>query len=61
MKGKRERLAESETNPFIDREGYLRYIERARERFEKAVAEERAADSDSISETSDARSSSFSR
>ncbi len=46
MKEKRARMAESEANPFIDREGYRRYIERASERFQKAVAEEQASAAD---------------
>ena len=44
MKEKRERMDEDGPNPFIDRVGYLKYIERARERFEKAVAEEAAGE-----------------
>ena len=37
---KRERMAENGESPFVDPEGYRRYIERARQRFNKAVAKE---------------------
>lgn len=43
MQEKRKQMEKGGPNPFIDRTGYLRYVERARERFEKAVAEEAAA------------------
>ncbi len=42
MQQKRERLGEDGENPFLDREGYLAYVERARRRFEEALAEEEA-------------------
>ncbi len=42
MPEKRQRIRVDGPNPFLDREGYLEYVERARGRFEKAVAEEAA-------------------
>ncbi|MCP3960001.1 MAG: subclass B3 metallo-beta-lactamase [bacterium] len=42
MKEKQEKLGEEGPNPFIDRKGYLKYIDRARERFKEAVAKEQA-------------------
>ncbi len=40
LSGKREKAAGSGAHPFVDPEGYKRYIERARERFREAVAKE---------------------
>ncbi len=42
MAKKREKMTVGEPNPFIDRDGYLSYIGRARQRFEEAVAKEKA-------------------
>ncbi len=43
MKEKREKLAAGDALAFVDREGYLRYVERARQKFDEAVAKERTA------------------
>ncbi len=43
MKEKRERMAQGDAEAFVDREGYRRYVERASQRFEQAVADEQAA------------------
>lgn len=43
LSGKRDKTAEDGVHPFVDPEGYRRYIEGARERFLEAVAEEAAA------------------
>lgn len=50
LKEKKERLGTGEKNPFVDPEGYLRYLRKAREKFEKAVAEEAEALSSSAKE-----------
>ena len=43
MARKRERMTAGDPDPFVDRDGYRRYIERARRRFEQAVAKEKTA------------------
>jgi metallo-beta-lactamase class B len=43
MDGKRSRLDAGERpNPFIDREGYLRFVERAESRYRERIGRERA-------------------